>query len=109
MDLPAPETVDPQAALPSTVAYIAYHAAQRPDDLAIIASGQEITYVAFYRDIGKMVTALRGFGLEYGNTVGIEIPQRYLHLVTMQACEALGVASFSYIQDEMAASEDMPP
>ncbi len=100
MELPKPEAFSPQEAVPSTVAYIGYHAAQRPNDLAVIANGREISYSIFYRDIGKMVATLRGFGFVPGNSAAIEIPQRYLHLVVVLACEALGIASLSYEHGE---------
>ena len=46
-----------------TSSFIAFHAAERPDAIAIIDNGREITYSAFASDIRKCVDALRAFGL----------------------------------------------
>lgn len=90
------------AELPSTIAFIGYHAAQRPDDIAVTEDGQAITYAGFYRDIGRITAALRSQGLGPGMVVGIECPQFYRHWLCVLALEALGAASFSYDPDEAA-------
>ncbi len=107
MELPKAEPFDPREALPSTVTFIGYHAAQRPDDVALIANDRTTTYNTFYLDIGRMVAALRGLGLQQGNAVAIEIPQRYLHLVMALSCEAIGAATFSYEESERTVVADL--
>lgn len=91
----------PEADFPSTVTYIAYHALRRPDDIAVIINGSEISYQAFYRDIGCFVAALRQLGLVAGQTAGIEHPHLYLHWIAVLALEALDVTSFSYNKDDV--------
>lgn len=104
--MPEANAVEPLTALPSTVSHIGYHAARRPGDVALIVNGQEIAYGAFYRDIGKMVAALRGFGLEPGDAAGVEHPHLYLHWLLLLAFEALGVSTFSYARGEAAMVEE---
>jgi len=89
------------APAPPLVTYVAYHAAQRPDAVAVFVNGSETTYQAFYRDIGFFVAALRKLDLEPGQTVGIEHPHLYLHWLAVVALEALGVTSFSYGKDDL--------
>lgn len=91
----------PSAEFPATVTYIAFHALRRPDDVAVIVNGNEISYQAFYRDIGCFVAALRKLGLVAGQTAGIEHPHLYLHWLAVLALEALGVTSFSYNPDDV--------
>ncbi len=95
-------TNEVSAPIPSSVTYVAYHAAQRPDAIAVIVNGSEITYQAFYRDIGCFVAALRKLELESGQVVGIEHPHLYLHRLAVFALEALGVTSFSYGKDDVS-------
>jgi acyl-coenzyme A synthetase/AMP-(fatty) acid ligase len=106
MKLPKIETVDPLAAMPSTMSYVGYHAAWHPEDLAVIVNGREIAYSALHLDIGKMVTSLRSLGLSAGQTVAVGMPDTYLHLLVVFAFEALGVITFSYHQDEVFSIED---
>lgn len=89
------------APAPPLVTYVAYHAAQRPDAIAIHVNGSETSYEAFYRDIGCIVAALRRLDLEPGQTVGIEHPHLYLHWLAVIALEAMGVTSFSYDKDDI--------
>ena len=106
MKLPKIETVDPLAAMPPTMSYVGYHAAQRPEDLAVMVNGREITYSEFYRTISKMVGALHDLGLGPGHAVAVEMPDTYLHMLVIFAFEALGIVTLSYHQDEVPSIED---
>jgi len=97
---------EPLTVVPSMVTYIGYHAAQRPDDTAVLINGQAITYGAFYRDIARMVAALREFELGPGHTVGIEHRNLYLHWLLLMALEALGVLTLSFDQGEIPFIEE---
>jgi acyl-CoA synthetase (AMP-forming)/AMP-acid ligase II len=89
MDIPAP--------IPSTLAYIGYHAARRPDHDALIVGGRHVSYAAFYADIGRTAAALKDFGLGPGDTVGVGCSGFYVHWMCLLALEALGGATFSYL------------
>jgi acyl-coenzyme A synthetase/AMP-(fatty) acid ligase len=87
---------------PSAVTHIADHTANRPNDIAVVVNGNEISYWAFYRDIGCVVTALRKLGLKPGQIAGVEHPHLYLHWLAVLALETLGVTSFSYGKSDIA-------
>jgi acyl-coenzyme A synthetase/AMP-(fatty) acid ligase len=106
MEIPKREEGEPSSTLPSTVTYIGYHAAQRPEDVALVVNGREIAYGTFYRDIGKMAAALRGFGLDPSHAAGVEHPDKYLHWLVVLAFEALGVPTFSYAREEAVVLEN---
>lgn len=92
--------------LPSDVDYIAYHASQQPDKTAIVFNGAEVTYRAFYADIGRFAAALRCLDLAPGQTVGVCHPHLYLHWLAVLALEAIGVISFSYGAKDVAVLMD---
>ena len=92
--------------LPTTAAYIGYHAARHPQDMALIFNGKGVTYDRFHLDIGRMVAALRRFELEPGRTAGIEVPHGYLHWLMILAFETLGVATYSHGTQEPHFGED---
>ena len=93
--------------LPTTVAYIGYHAIQRPDAIAVIHDGQAVTYADFYSDIGRLVAALRDQGLKPGNRAAVECPQFYWHWALLLAFETLGMATYSFTEDEAASRGDL--
>jgi acyl-coenzyme A synthetase/AMP-(fatty) acid ligase len=75
--------------------YIAFHAIDRPDAVAVIDSGRAITYRQFDRDIASAVIALREFGLQRGSAAAIECEEIYFHWLLLLAFERLGVATAS--------------
>ena len=83
-----------------TADYIAFHASARPDAVAIVNGGQEITYDRFNRDIHAFARAARGFGLSRGSSVAIEWSQPYPHFLLLIAFERLGIVAASYLGDE---------
>jgi len=96
MKLPSVAPLEPPSTIPPTMAYISYHAAQRPADTAIILRSSEITYQTFYHDIGRMVAAMRDLKLTSRHVVGVEAPTSYLHLLIVLACETMAVPTVSY-------------
>lgn len=113
MHMPEAAAAGQPTTFPSTVDYIAYHAANQPEAVALIDNGREFTYATFYRDIGKMVTALRGFGLTAGDVAGVEhraggpgVPYFYLHWLALLGFEALGVATLSYARNEASVGAE---
>ncbi|HYC14416.1 MAG TPA: class I adenylate-forming enzyme family protein [Stellaceae bacterium] len=89
-----------------TPAYIAFHAGGRPDAVAIVNDGREITYADFWRDIRKFTAGLRDFGLPRGAKVLIDCDDVYNHWLLRFAFERLGVitATTSPRQDSASLS-----
>jgi 2,3-dihydroxybenzoate-AMP ligase len=79
-----------------TANHIAFHAADRPDAVALINNGREITYGEFSRDIRKFTRALRAFGLPPGGSVAVGCEDIYIHWLLLLAFERLGVVTASF-------------
>jgi acyl-CoA synthetase (AMP-forming)/AMP-acid ligase II len=82
--------------------YIAFHAAERPDAVAIVDRGREITYAEFDRDLGRFVRAVAGLGLRRGSSVAIAWEEFYPHWLLLIACEHLGIAAATFVPGEGA-------
>ena len=72
--------------------YIAYHAAERPEAVAIVNDDRSITYAELDRDIRLFAAAIRGLGVAAGGFVGIGCDDLHLSLLLLMACERLGAA-----------------
>jgi 2,3-dihydroxybenzoate-AMP ligase len=83
-----------------TADYIAFHAAERPDAVAFIDDGREITYSQFASDIRKFIGALRELGLVRGNRAGVGRCEVYLSWVLLLALEQLGVTAVMLMENE---------
>lgn len=83
--------------------YIALHAAEGPDGVALVNHGRAISYAELGRDIGKFAGALREFGLPRGSDVAVGCDDFYLHWLLLLAFERLNVATASYHSGEGAA------
>ncbi|HXP73227.1 MAG TPA: class I adenylate-forming enzyme family protein [Stellaceae bacterium] len=80
--------------------HVAFHAAERPDGVALVNRGRAISYAELCRDIGKFASALREFGLPRGSAVAVGCDDFYLHWVLLLAFERLNVATASYHSGE---------
>lgn len=78
-----------------TADYIAYHATERPDAIAIVKDDSSITYGELDRDIRKFAAAIRGLGVTAGGSIAIGCDDLHLNLLLLMACERLGIASAS--------------
>jgi len=78
-----------------TAEYIAFHAADRPDAVAIVTNGRSITYAEFARDIRKFTRALRGLQLPRGSTAAIDCDEPYFNWLLRLAFEQLRVVTAS--------------
>jgi 2,3-dihydroxybenzoate-AMP ligase len=87
-----------------TAEYIAFHATERPDAVALINNGQEITYAEFSRDIGKFTRASRQFGLPRGSAAAVGCSDLYVHWLLLLAFEQLGIATVSVSSQVDASS-----
>lgn len=83
-----------------TAAFIAFHAAERPDAVALIDNGCIITYAQFSRDIRKFTQALREFDLPRGGQVAVACENVYIHWLLRLACEELGLVTASLLAQE---------
>jgi acyl-coenzyme A synthetase/AMP-(fatty) acid ligase len=86
-----------------TADYIAFHATERPDAVALVDRGREITYVQFHRDLGRFVHALSELGLARGKSVAVAWGELYPHWLLLLACERLGVATATFHMGEAQA------
>ena len=76
-----------------TAAYIAFHAAERPDAIAIVRNGRGITFSEFARDIRKFQHALRALGLPPGSMAAIDCDDPYFNWLLRLAFEQLCVVT----------------
>ena len=76
-----------------TAQYIAFHATERPDAVAVIDNGRNITYREFARDIRKFTSALRAFDLPPGSKAAINCDDAYFGWLMRLAFEQLRVVT----------------
>ncbi|HVM79820.1 MAG TPA: class I adenylate-forming enzyme family protein [Stellaceae bacterium] len=86
-----------------TADYIAFHAAERPDAVAILDRGREVTYAQFHRDLGRFVRAVSELGLPRGGSVAVAWGDFYPHWLLVIACEELGLAAATFVANERSA------
>jgi acyl-coenzyme A synthetase/AMP-(fatty) acid ligase len=79
-----------------TADFIRFHAAERPEAVALVNEGREITYARFAGDIGKFVRGLRDLGVARGAKVAIDCRDIYLDWLLRLACEELSAVSTSF-------------
>ena len=53
----------------------ARHAKYRPDQLAVVCEGQELTYHQYNAQINRLANALAGLGIDNGDTVAMPVPE----------------------------------
>jgi acyl-coenzyme A synthetase/AMP-(fatty) acid ligase len=80
--------------------FIAFHAVERPDAVALVDQGREITYSVFSGDIGKFLRSVREIGVPRGGTVAVGCDDLYVHWLLLLAFEALGIATVSFTAGE---------
>ena len=81
--------------------YIAYHAASRPSQIAIIDRKRQFTYAEMRHDLGHFVRAARAFDLRARDIVAIEWTTFYEHWLLLLAFESLGIATLTYTKEEL--------
>ncbi|HMK68856.1 MAG TPA: class I adenylate-forming enzyme family protein, partial [Stellaceae bacterium] len=83
-----------------TADYIAYHAAERPDAVALLDRGREISYAQLHRDLSGVVRAVTDFGFARGSSAAIAWGEFYPHCLLLLACERLGIATATFVANE---------
>ena len=76
--------------------FIAFHAAERPNAIALANNGREVTYHEFARAIPKVTRALGEFGLRRGARVAVACEDAYSHWLLRIGFEQLGVVAASF-------------
>ena len=82
-----------------TADYVAYHAADRPDAVAVIHDGRTISFAQFREDIRRAMRAVRELGPSRGGSIAVGADNLYLHWLLLLACEQLGIAAASQRQN----------
>src|SRR5690349_17374473 len=84
--------------------YVAFHAAERPDAVALLENGRAISYAEVSRDLAKSTSAIRELGIERGGRIAVGCESTYIHWLLLAACEHLGIATASYDKSERGAA-----
>src|SRR5579859_2023581 len=78
-----------------TADYVAFHAAERPDAIALLDNGRAVTYAQFNREIRQFMRALQALGLSRDTWIGVGCDAVYLEWVILLACERLEIPTAS--------------
>lgn len=89
--------------LSATPHFIAWHARHAPQAAAVVEHGVQVTYAGLAARLGAVVRALAEAGVRPGALIGVEISERFLHLLVLLGCEALGAASVSLSAGDISA------
>ncbi|HAA93661.1 MAG TPA: hypothetical protein DCE33_14520 [Rhodospirillaceae bacterium] len=76
--------------------YLAEHATARPNEIALVDEGQEITFGRFYDDLRRTVRALSTLKLPQDAIVSVEFLGLYRPWLLQLGFECLGIANASY-------------
>jgi acyl-CoA synthetase (AMP-forming)/AMP-acid ligase II len=85
----------------STCQELARHYREQPTAVAIRNGQTECTYRSLAIHVMQFLDALAALGLQRGQVVGVESSDRFLHLIVLLACEALGTATLSLASFEL--------
>jgi len=85
----------------STSQYLAQHARQRPDAVALIREDVRVTYRQLADLVVQYTKALQDIPIASGMLVGIECQNRLTHLLLMWACANLGAPTVSLVRAEL--------
>jgi acyl-coenzyme A synthetase/AMP-(fatty) acid ligase len=80
--------------------YIAFHAAERPRDIAVIVQGRSVSYQDLLGDVRRFSAALRALGLLRGARLAVQCADPYSHWLILVAAEALGLVTLSLADGE---------
>ncbi|MBS0641375.1 MAG: AMP-binding protein, partial [Proteobacteria bacterium] len=90
-----------------TCACIAEHARTRPEAVAIVHRGVNLTWRTLAANLLAVVEDLERLGVQPGQILGIEIDDRYLHLLIILAGEVLGVTTMSLNAADIVLPNDL--
>ena len=89
-----------------TPQYLAFHAAERPDAIALIAQGREISFGQFDQDLRKVHRALQSLGRPAGSSAAVRCVDIYFHWLLLLGFECLAVTTVSL--DDREGDEAAP-
>jgi len=92
--------------LPTPAAAVAHWARETPRATAVVEGGVSCAYALLARNVAQSAVMLAAAGVAPGMLVGIECDVRYLHLVLILACEALGAAHVALTEAELTPDRD---
>jgi 2,3-dihydroxybenzoate-AMP ligase len=78
-----------------TADYLSFHAAERPQAIALIVQDREISFAQFHRDLGKVTQALQTMGRPARSTVAVRCGDVYFHWLLLLGFERLAVTTVS--------------
>lgn len=90
-----------------TCRWIATHVRERPDAIAIVHRGVHLTWRAFAGHVLGVMADLGALGMRSGQTLGIEVDDRYLHLLLILAGEGLGLTTISLDAGQISPPDDL--
>jgi len=94
-------------AIYTTTQRLAFHASGQPHVRAITDGAIDCSYHRLAMHVVQMVEALTVLGIRCGQVVGVEAGDRFLHLLLLLACEAMGAATMSLSPFELAPEMDL--
>ncbi len=90
----------------TTTQRLASHASRQPQALAVTDGVTGCSYRGLAIYVVQILDALTAIGIRRGQTVGIETGDRFLHLLLLLACEALGATTISLLPFEFGPAMD---
>jgi acyl-coenzyme A synthetase/AMP-(fatty) acid ligase len=84
--------------------YIAFHATERPDAVALVDRGRPITFSDFDRDLRKLTRAVADLGVRKSGSVAVGADDLYIHWLLLLAFERVGIAAASLHSGEGEAT-----
>jgi acyl-CoA synthetase (AMP-forming)/AMP-acid ligase II len=94
-------------AIHTTAQRLALHARRQPEVRAITDGRIDCSYRRLAVHVVQMLDALADAGIRRGQVVGVEAGDRFLHLLLLLACEAMGAATISLSSFELAPEVDL--
>jgi acyl-coenzyme A synthetase/AMP-(fatty) acid ligase len=95
-----------QAAFSYTTQYIAWYARHGLQKTAIVEGETRVSYQTLADDLARCCAALTRDGVRDGMLVGIETRRdRYLNLLLLLACEAVGATATSLFREDLTAED----
>jgi acyl-coenzyme A synthetase/AMP-(fatty) acid ligase len=91
----------------STCGCLASHAARQPMAIAVVHGGVGITYRVLANHVLAAIGELSAAGLDRPGILGVEVPDRYVHLLILLAAEALGIPTISLLPSELEPPADL--